>query len=95
MFGDIAAWMMRYPGGIAPSWDNPAMKELILKPVFPQGLDDFSVKYRHSSGWISLAWQKHDDKISLQVTSPAIGKIEAENRIYDLHPGENFFSIDQ
>ncbi|MBE6388811.1 MAG: hypothetical protein E7043_01400 [Lentisphaerae bacterium] len=95
MFGDIAAWMMRYPGGIAPSWENPAMRELILKPVFPEGLDDFAVKYRHSAGWISLAWQKQDDKISLQVTSPASGKLESSNRVYDLHPGENRFTIDQ
>ncbi|MBE6357201.1 MAG: hypothetical protein E7058_08850 [Lentisphaerae bacterium] len=95
MFGDIAAWMMRYPGGIAPSWDNPAMQELVLKPLFPEGLNDFAVKYRHASGWISLSWQKQDDKISLQVTSPAAGKLESSNRVYDLHPGENRFNIER
>ena len=95
MFGDIAAWMMRYPGGIAPSWENPGMKELLLKPVFPEGLNDFSVKYRHTSGWISLAWQRQQNGIALTVTVPAAGKVVSGSAVYELHPGENRFTIDQ
>ena len=95
MFGDIAAWMMRYPGGIAPSWENPAMKELILKPVFPEGLNDFSVKYRHHSGWISLAWQREKEKIIMQLTSPANGKVVCKNTVYEFQAGENIIEVSE
>ena len=93
MFGDIISWLMRYPAGIRPDWENPGLQKLHLKPLFPAQLQNFSAQYRHKSGMLTLSWQKKDDGIALEIDSPAVGCVEYDSTVFVLQCGINHIFI--
>jgi alpha-L-rhamnosidase len=70
MFGEISAWFYNCLGGIYPDEDNPGFKNVILKPNFVEGLDQFSSKHTGPYGTIISSWKKSGRKILYDVTIP-------------------------
>ena len=58
MFGEIGAWYFKGLGGIFPDEKEPGFKHVLLKPDFPDGLDQFAASHKGPYGLISSAWKK-------------------------------------
>ncbi|HEY3369785.1 MAG TPA: glycoside hydrolase family 78 protein [Prolixibacteraceae bacterium] len=71
MFGEIGAWFYKALGGIFPDEAQPGFKNIILKPNFVSGLNQFEAKYDSPYGTIVSSWEKSKGKILYQVTIPA------------------------
>ncbi len=71
MFGDINAWMYKGLGGIYPDENNPGFKHIILKPNFPEGLDQFEASHRSNYGLITSKWKKSGKEVTYEVRIPA------------------------
>jgi alpha-L-rhamnosidase len=71
MFGHISAWFYNCLGGIYPDEDNPGFKNVILKPNFVKGLDQFEAKHDGPYGTIISSWKKSGREILYDVTIPA------------------------
>jgi len=70
MFGDISAWFYRSLGGINPDPEQPGFKHIILRPIFPHGMKEFSCSYTSKYGRIVSGWQRKGAKVEYQVTIP-------------------------
>lgn len=71
MFGEINAWFYKALGGIFPDEAQPGFKNVILKPNFVAGLNQFEAKHEGPYGTIVSSWKKTGGKVSYQVTIPA------------------------
>jgi alpha-L-rhamnosidase len=71
MFGEVGAWMYKGPGGIFPDESNPGFKNIILKPHFVNGLEQFEAKHEGPFGTIVSSWKRDGEKIIYNVTVPA------------------------
>jgi alpha-L-rhamnosidase len=69
MFGEVGAWMYKALGGIFPDEANPGFKNIILKPNYVTGLNQFEARYEGPFGTIVSAWKR--DRIIYHVTIPA------------------------
>ena len=58
MFGDISAWMYRYPAGIRPQIDFPGFSRFVIAPEFVKQLDWGKCSYRAPQGLIRSQWEK-------------------------------------
>ena len=70
MFGEIGAWMYKGLGGIKPDLEQPGFKNVILKPNFVKGLDQFSAKHTGPYGEIISSWKKVGKEIIYDVEIP-------------------------
>lgn len=70
MYGDLAAWMMQYPGGIEPSFTRPGFREVVLKPKFIDALHSMNAHYDSFYGRISVSWARNASGIELTVSIP-------------------------
>lgn len=82
MFGEIGGWFFKSIGGIIPDPEKPGFKNILLKPIFPDGLDDAEVKHESPYGQIVSGWKRQGNKIVYEVLIPA-------NSIATLYPPEN------
>jgi alpha-L-rhamnosidase len=71
MFGEISAWLFKGLGGIFPDEEQPGFKNIILKPNFVAGLDQFEAKHDGPYGTINSSWKKSEEKVLYNVTIPA------------------------
>jgi alpha-L-rhamnosidase len=71
MFGEIGAWMYKSPGGIFPDEKNPGFKNVILKPCFVEGLDNFEARHDGPYGTIVSSWKKDRNRTEYKVIIPA------------------------
>jgi alpha-L-rhamnosidase len=71
MFGEVGAWMYKALGGIFTDEANPGFKNVILKPNFVTGLNQFEARYEGPFGTIVSAWKRDGNKIIYNVTIPA------------------------
>jgi alpha-L-rhamnosidase len=71
MFGEIGAWMYKALGGIFPDEKNPGFKNIILKPQFVSGLDQFEAKHESPYGTIVSSWEKEGENVVYKVIVPA------------------------
>jgi alpha-L-rhamnosidase len=71
MFGEIGAWMFKSPGGIFPDEKNPGFKNVILKPCFVGGLDQFTATHEGPFGNIVSSWKRNGMSIEYHVEIPA------------------------
>ena len=71
MFGEISAWFYKALGGIFPDEAQPGFKNVVLKPNFALGLNQFEAKYDGTYGTIVSSWVKSKGKVLYQVTIPA------------------------
>ena len=70
MFGEINAWYYKALGGIFPDEKQPGFKNVILKPNFVGGLDEFEAEYDGIFGKILSSWKKSAGVISYNVVIP-------------------------
>ena len=71
MFGEISAWYYKALGGIFPDEKQPGFKNVILKPNFVSGLEQFEAKHDGPLGTIVSSWKKSGKKILYNVSIPA------------------------
>jgi len=71
MFGEISAWFYKALGGIFPDERQPGFKNVILKPNFVFGLDQFEAKHNGTYGTIVSSWKKSEGKVLYNVSIPA------------------------
>lgn len=57
--------------GIANHPDTVGFKKILMKPVFPAGLDAVSASHRTPYGTVSSSWTKRDGDFEWTVTIPA------------------------
>lgn len=71
LLGDVLIWMYEDLAGIANHPDTVGFKKILMKPVFPAGLDAVSASHRTPYGTVSSSWTKKDDDFEWTVTIPA------------------------
>jgi alpha-L-rhamnosidase len=71
MFGEISAWFYKALGGINPDPQKPGFKNIILKPMFVEGLSSASAKHTSPYGEIVSEWTRKKDNIIYKITIPA------------------------
>ncbi len=71
MFGEISAWFYKALGGIFPDEAQPGFKNVILKPNFVFGLEQFEAKHNGTYGTIISSWKKSGEKVFYNVSIPA------------------------
>lgn len=71
MFGDLTAWAFEYLGGIRPSFERPGFSGVLLRPVFPKGLDRFEATHKTPHGEIAVRWSRKGKRIVYAVSLPA------------------------
>jgi len=71
MFGEINAWFYKALGGIFPDESQPGFKNVILKPNFVSGLQQFEARHDGPYGTIVSAWEKSEGKVQYHVSLPA------------------------
>ena len=71
MFGEISGWYYKALGGIFPDEEQPGFKNVVLKPHFVLGLEQFEATYDGPYGTIVSSWKKSAKEIEYNVTVPA------------------------
>lgn len=71
MFGEVGAWLYKGLGGIYTDETQPGFKNVILKPSFPDGLNEFEASHEGPYGLIVSSWKKKGKKVVYTVTLPA------------------------
>ena len=70
MFGEISAWFYKALGGIFPDENLPGFKNILLKPNFVAGLEQFEAKHEGPYGVIVSSWKRSGRKVLYQVSIP-------------------------
>ena len=71
MFGEISAWFYKSPGGIYPDEQQPGFKNVILRPDFVKGLNNFEASHLGPYGTILSSWKRvGKNSIEYRVTIP-------------------------
>jgi len=71
MFGEIGGWFFKSIGGILPDAEKPGFKHIILKPIFPEGLNNSEVKHISPYGEIVSKWERKMNNVTYEVIVPA------------------------
>jgi len=73
LLGDLLIWYYECLAGISTDKEQVGFKKIIMKPVFPQGLDYVNASYESVYGKIGSNWQKDQNKkqIRWHITIPA------------------------
>ncbi|MGN0002500.1 MAG: family 78 glycoside hydrolase catalytic domain [Sphingobacterium composti] len=71
MFGEIGGWFFKSIGGILPDPQLPGFRHILLKPIFPEGLDKSEVSHESPYGKIISKWSKNKKTITYDITIPA------------------------
>ena len=71
MFGGIGAWLYRGIGGIQPDEQKPGFKNVILKPNFVAGLNNYRSEHSGPYGKIIASWIRNGETVTYNVTIPA------------------------
>jgi len=70
MFGDISAWMYRYPGGIRPLEEAPGFRKFELRPCFVPKLKWVKACHKSPFGMIRSEWKRGKDGIVCRFAIP-------------------------
>ena len=70
MFGEIDAWYYKALGGIFPDEEKPGFKNILLKPNFVEGLEQFKATHNGPYGIIVSSWKKNGNEVEYHVTVP-------------------------
>ncbi len=71
MFGEIDAWYYKALGGIFPDETLPGFKNIVLKPNFVPGLDQFEASHEGPYGTIASSWIRKKKNVEYKVSIPA------------------------
>jgi len=96
MMGDVAAWAVRYLGGIKML--EPQFRKFEFAPQMPDTLDSFSWKYKLQGGTLAISWQKlPGNKVEIKLAIPQGASAEFSDPGKGksiLQPGEYTFCRD-
>lgn len=79
LLGDLLIWYYEDLAGIKCAPEAVGFKQLLMAPVFPEGLDHVSASYQSVYGEIKSAWTKQNGNFSWDITVP--GNTSATVRI--------------
>jgi alpha-L-rhamnosidase len=71
MFGEINAWYYKALGGIFPDEQQPGYKNVILKPNFVKGLNQFEASHKSPYGTVISSWKRKGRRVEYMVEVPA------------------------
>ena len=69
LVGDLNLWLYGYLGGIRAA--APGFREILAKPVVPDGLDHVAASHQSPHGQIFSRWEKADGKLRWRLAIPA------------------------
>ncbi|MGL4227506.1 MAG: family 78 glycoside hydrolase catalytic domain [Tannerellaceae bacterium] len=69
--GDVSAWMYNVLAGINYNEKNPGFRNVIISPVFVDGIDWVKASYKSVNGIIKSEWKRVNGVIMLDVEIPA------------------------
>ncbi|HVK48251.1 MAG TPA: family 78 glycoside hydrolase catalytic domain [Pseudobacter sp.] len=70
MFGEIGAWYFKGLAGIFPSEAAPGFKEVVLRPNFLNGPDEFEASHEGPYGKIISSWKRQGAKLTYHAKIP-------------------------
>jgi alpha-L-rhamnosidase len=68
LLGDLLTWFYEDLGGIAPA--SPGFKTLLMRPSFPEGLDNVQATYRTPYGLVKSAWKRTAGVLNWDISVP-------------------------
>jgi len=68
LLGDLITWYFEDLAGIAPA--EPGFKKILMKPVFPAGLNFVEASYRTPYGEVRSNWRRGADGIAWDIVIP-------------------------
>jgi alpha-L-rhamnosidase len=68
LLGDLMTWYFEHLAGIAPA--VPGFKKILMKPVFPAGLNFVQASYRTPYGEVSSSWKRGPDGVTWDIIVP-------------------------
>ena len=71
LLGDLITWYYENLAGIRTSKNDVGFKKIIMKPVFPDGLQLVNASYKSVYGLIKSNWKNNIDKLEWAVSIPA------------------------
>lgn len=71
LLGDLLIWYYENLAGIQNDPSGVAFKRLIMKPVFPEGLEEVKASFDSPYGLIRSHWTLHGDDLSWEIELPA------------------------
>ncbi|OZI09351.1 alpha-rhamnosidase [Siphonobacter sp. BAB-5385] len=71
MFGEIGAWIYKGLGGIKPDPTQPGFKNVLLRPNFVAGLEQFEAQHEGPYGRIVSSWKRTGKTVEYKVSIPA------------------------
>ena len=76
LLGDLLIWYYEYLAGIKSDSAKTGFKEIIMKPVFPDGLQFVDASYESIYGTIKSHWQKKGNGLEWDITIPVNTKAD-------------------
>ena len=88
MFGEIGGWFFKSLGGILPDAEQPGFKHILLKPIFPEGLEQSTASHKSPYGTIVSSWQKNKKTViyDIQIPSNSTATFYPPQNIVDSEP---------
>lgn len=71
MFGEIGGWFFKGLGGIYPDPEQPGFKNIILRPYFVSGLNQFQATHISPYGKIVSKWERKKKYVVYDIEIPA------------------------
>lgn len=71
LLGDLLSWYYESLAGIQTDKSEVGFKKIILKPIFPAGLDFVKASHNSPYGLIISEWNRVGDVINWKITIPA------------------------
>lgn len=70
LLGDLIIWYYEDLAGIKSSESEPGFKQIVMKPIVPDGLDFVEASYNSIHGQIKSSWRKDKKKLSWNISVP-------------------------
>jgi alpha-L-rhamnosidase len=70
LLGDLIVWFYENLAGIKSSDNAPGFKQIIMNPVFVEGLDSVNASYHSMHGLVKSNWKKEQDHFTWDISVP-------------------------
>lgn len=70
LLGDFVTWLYQSLAGINADPDHPGFKNIVMKPILPEGLDYVCSEYHSIYGLIKSSWRKKGKSFVWDITVP-------------------------
>lgn len=69
-YNGIGTWFYQALGGLRPDETSPGYKHVVIDPQTPRGVDWTRVARDTPYGMMSVAWQRNNDTLTVEITLP-------------------------